>query len=398
MNLDILKYLGSGAKMMAILPLNLLSGNAQGDYPIRTFAAWDEEKDDILERANWLCKQVIKEPAQLIADTPSMIGEEYQGEWAIYSCSMLAHALANISVLYPDKATQCPGLIAKLIDIVNTPEMRKYDTMQWKEDAMQTLSNDSKCGHMTYLSILAWMITSYKLIGGDGRYDALLDACCEALNRRMHLNHYDLNLLSFPRKPIWLPDMLVTIVALKNYSRLYNGKYGDTVDAWLENAKTKWIHKRTGLLAGTLPGASYRQKGIQIKGSHTALNCSYLTLIDPEFARQQYELMKKVFGHETSLLGTNVVGLKEYQNKLPNFSAKPGDAGLIIKGISAGAMAFAPGAPTYFGDWEFRSQLLRTAEVASGTKKEKGMRHYNMADMFLVGEATMLAMRTNIQR
>ena len=50
MNLDILKYLGSGAKMMAILPLNLLSGNAQGDYPIRTFAAWDEEKDDILEQ------------------------------------------------------------------------------------------------------------------------------------------------------------------------------------------------------------------------------------------------------------------------------------------------------------------------------------------------------------
>lgn len=397
MNIDILKYLGSGAKMMAMLPLNLLSGNAQGDYPIRTFAAWDEEKDDILERANWLCKQVIKEPAQLIADTPSMIGEEYQGEWAIYSCSMLAHALANITVIYPDKASQCPGLIAKLIDIVNTPEMRKYDTMQWKEDAMQTLQSD-KCGHMTYLSILSWMITNYKMAGGDGRFDSLLDACCEALNRRMHLSHYDLNLLSFPRKPIWLPDMLVTIVALKNYSLLYNGKYGDTVEAWLRNAKTKWIHKRTGLLAGTLPGASYRQKGIQIRGSHTALNCSYLTLIDPEFACQQYVLMKKVFGHETSLLGTTVVGLKENQNKLPNFSMKPGDAGLIIKGISAGAMAFAPGAPTYFGDWEFRSQLLRTAEVASGTTKEPGMRHYNMADMFLVGEATMLAMRTNIQR
>ena len=377
MNLDILKYLGSGAKMMAILPLNLLSGNAQGDYPIRTFAAWDEEKDDILERANWLCKQVIKEPAQLIADTPSMIGEEYQGEWAIYSCSMLAHALANISVLYPDKATQCPGLIAKLIDIVNTPEMRKYDTIQWKEDAMQTLQSD-KCGHMTYLSILSWMITNYKMAGGDVRFDSLLDACCETLNRRMHLSQYDLNLLSFPRKPIWLPDMLVTIVALKNYSRLYNGKYEDTVEAWLMNAKTKWIHKRTGLLAGTLPGARYRQKGIQIRGSHTALNCSYLTLIDSEFASQQYELMKKVFGHETSMLGTKVVGLKEYQNKLPDFSVKPGDAGLIIKGLSAGAMAFAPGAPTYFGDWEFRNQLLRTAEVASGTKKEKGMRHYHV--------------------
>lgn len=397
MNLDMLKMLGSGAKMMAMLPINLLSGKANGDYPIRKESSWDEEKEDILERANWLCQQVIKESSQLIADAPSVIGKEYQGEWAIYSCSMLTHALANISVLYLDKANQCPAIIAKLIDIVNTPEMRNYDTMQWKEDAIKSLHSD-KCGHMTYLSILAWMITNYRLIGGDGRYDTLLDACCDALNRRMHLSKYDLNLLSFPRKPIWLPDMLVTIVALKNYSRLHNGKYGDTVEAWLHNAKTKWIHKRTGLLAGTLPGASYRQKGIQIRGSHTALNCSYLSLVDPEFARQQYELMKKVFGHETTLLGTSVMGLKEYQNKLPNFSVKPGDAGLIIKGLSAGAMAFAPGAPTYLGDWEFRSQILRTAEIASGTIKEKGKRHYRMADMFLVGEATVLAMRTNIKR
>lgn len=397
MNLDILKMLGSGAKMMAMLPINLLSGKANGDYPIRKESSWDEEKEDILERANWLCQHVIKEPSQLIADAPSVIGKEYQGEWAIYSCSMLTHALANISVLYLDKANQCPAIIAKLIDIVNTPEMRNYDTMQWKEDAIKSLHSD-KCGHMTYLSILAWMITNYRLIGGDGRYDTLLDACCDALNRRMHLSKYDLNLLSFPRKPIWLPDMLVTIVALKNYSRLHNGKYGDTVEAWLHNAKTKWIHKRTGLLAGTLPGASYRQKGIQIRGSHTALNCSYLSLVDPEFARQQYELMKKVFGHETTLLGTSVMGLKEYQNKLPNFSVKPGDAGLIIKGLSAGAMAFAPGAPTYLVDWEFRSQILRTAEIASGTIKEKGKRHYRMADMFLVGEATVLAMRTNIKR
>ena len=121
-------------------------------------------------------------------------------------------------------------------------------------------------------------------------------------------------------------------------------------------------------------------------------------MVDADFDRDQYERIKKVFYHETDMLGTHIIGLKEYQRKLPNFSMKAGDAGLIIKGISAGAMAFAPGAPTFFGDWEFRSQLLRTAELASGTKKEKGMRHYNMADMFLVGEATMLAMRTNINR
>lgn len=42
--------------------------------------------------------------------------------------------------------------------------------------------------------------------------------------------------------------------------------------------------------------------------------------------------------------------------------------------------------------------FLRTAELAGGTIKEKGKRHYTIADMFLVGEATALAMRTNVKR
>ncbi|MCQ2213624.1 MAG: hypothetical protein MJZ36_08305 [Bacteroidaceae bacterium] len=33
-----------------------------------------------------------------------------------------------------------------------------------------------------------------------------------------------------------------------------------------------------------------------------------------------------------------------------------------------------------------------------GTKKEKGKRHYTISDTFLVGEATALAMRTNVKR
>lgn len=83
---------------------------------------------------------------------------------------MLAHALANI---YPDKAAPVPGLIAKLVEIVNTPAIRQYDTMQWREDAMETLNGPKS--HMTYLSILAWIITNYKMAGGDDRYDALLE-------------------------------------------------------------------------------------------------------------------------------------------------------------------------------------------------------------------------------
>ena len=391
-----IKDMLSAASMVASVTGNWVCGNDKDVTANPDHIDWEAEKEDILERANWLCKNIITDPEALVNKAPAMIGREYQGEWAIYCCSMLTHALTNICHLYPDKKEGCPELIAKMIEIVNTPTIREYDTMQWKEDAMDTL--DGPKSHMTYLSILAWMISNYKMAGGDGRYDNLFHTLCETLVRRMHESKYDLNLLSFPRKQIWLPDMLVTLVALRNYSNMYDGKYADTIDAWIKNARAKWIHKSTGLLAGMLPGESRYQKGITVRGSHTALNCSYLSLVDEDFAREQYIKMCKILRKEELIMGKDICGVKEFLKKSPNFQMAPGDAGLIVKGISAGGTAFAIGAATYLDDWEFRYKMLRTAEMVSGTKKEKGMRHYKMADMFMVGEATVLAMRTNIRR
>ena len=45
---------------------------------------WEAEREDILERANWLCKKIITDPETLMNEAPSMIGREFQGEWAIY--------------------------------------------------------------------------------------------------------------------------------------------------------------------------------------------------------------------------------------------------------------------------------------------------------------------------
>ena len=375
---------------------SIICGNDKNVLANAHSADWELEKDDILERANWLCKKIITNPERLMNEAPSMIGREYQGEWAIYCCSMLTHALTNISYLYPDKKEKCPELISKMIDIVNTPTIREYDTLQWKEDAMKTL--DGSKSHMTYLSILAWMISNYKMAGGDERYDELFHKLCATLNRRMIESPYNLNLLSFPYKPIWLPDMMVTIVALRNYGRLYDGKYDDTLNKWLDNAKRKWIHKESGLLAGQLPGQSRRVKGMVIRGSHSALTCSYLTMADEDFALEQYKQMCNTLRKKVSFMGRSICGVKEYLRIEPKFKMTPGDAGLVVKGISAGGTAFALGAATYFGDWEFRYQILRTAEMVGGTKKEKGMRHYKISNMFLVGEATVLAMRTNIKR
>ena len=57
-----------------------------------------------------------------------------------------------------------------------------------------------------------------------------------------------------------------------------------------------------------------------------------------------------------------------------------------------------PGREDIIKDWEFRSKLLRTAEMAGGTNKSKGKRCYRLGEIFITGEATALAMRTNIKR
>lgn len=57
---------------------------------------------------------------------------------------------------------------------------------------------------------------------------------------------------------------------------------------------------------------------------------------------------------------------------------------------------FAIGCATYFGDIDFRNELLRTAEITRHTVTWNDKRHYLLANIALVGEAITLAMRTSM--
>ena len=53
------------------------------------------------------------------------------------------------------------------------------------------------------------------------------------------------------------------------------------------------------------------------------------------------------------------------------------------------------GAATFCKDIVVRNEILHTAEVAGHSFRWNGKRHYLLANAALVGEAIMLAMRTN---
>lgn len=353
-------------------------------WACRGIGSADEEKDELMERRNFLVGKVMVEPVKLLSEMPSGIGLQFQGEWAIYSCSMLAEAMANMASLYPETKATAITTIDSLIRIVKSPEIRLYDHMRWHEDPLETLDGDKS--HISYLSHLAWMTGNYRRCGGDDKYDRLHDSLCETMNRRI-LQSPLMNLPTYPDEPVYVPDMLVAIVALRDYARINDGKYASTVNDWVQRAKTEWIDDETGLLVSVLDNDGKIEAAV--KGSYSALNCFYLTKIDAGFAKQQYDLIKKYF--KQSFPAT---GIREYHDSSCLFGMDA-DAGPIIMNLSPSGTAFAIGAATYFADNDFRSGLLKTAEIAGHTVGWGDTRHYLLDDLALVGEAITLAMRTN---
>lgn len=238
------------------------------------------EKNDLLQRKNYLVGKIVVESRQLLKEMPSGIGLQFQGEWALYSCSMLAEALSNMAELYPETRHDAVAAIDSLIQIVKSPELRLYDKMRWGEDPLESL--DGNKSHVSYLSHLAWMIGNYRRVVGDNRYKQLHDSVCKTMNRRIRQSPI-LNIPTYPDEPVYVPDMMVAIVALSDYARLNDGKYFSTVNDWICRAKKEWLDNKTGLLVSFLDDDGMIDA--PIKGSYAALNCYYLTKIDSEFAK-----------------------------------------------------------------------------------------------------------------
>ena len=316
---------------------------------------------------------------------PSAVGPQFQGEWALYSASMLSASLTNIAHIYPETKQESLQNIDKLIQIVMSPELRQYDTDRWGEDPLETLDGDES--HISYISHLAWMISGYKQLGGDKKYDKLYKQLCETMNRRI-LQSPNLNLQTYPGEFIYVPDMLVAIVALSNYSKQNKGEYWPTVHSWLQLMQNDWIDEKSGQIASFIPDGEIWIGKLPAKGSYSALSCYYLTFVDEEFAKEQYDILKKNFYQKRF-----ITGFREYYDKtcLWGFDI---DAGPILFNLSPTGTAFGIGPATYFEDWEARKEMLKTAELAGFTVGNKDQRHYLLANVALVGEAITLAMRT----
>ena len=224
---------------------------------INGIGSFETEKKDIIRRANYLTSKVATTPQKLLEEMPS------------------GAALANIAILYPKNRELSIKFIGEIIDIALSEEIKEYDRMRWGEDPMDGIYGNRS--HISYYSHVAWMISRYKQIGGDNKYDDTYHSLCKAMNNRICQSPI-FNAPTYPGECIYIPDMLVSIVALSNYAHQYSGKYQSTVDKWIKKASSEWIDQETGLLASFLEeNHGKAQIVLPVKGSYSALNCYYLS-------------------------------------------------------------------------------------------------------------------------
>lgn len=57
-------------------------------YISKEHGSFESEKEDILERRNYLVDKLVTSPREVLDEMPVGIGTQFQGEWALYSCSM----------------------------------------------------------------------------------------------------------------------------------------------------------------------------------------------------------------------------------------------------------------------------------------------------------------------
>ena len=165
----------------SVILVLLISKYVWVNYKCRYIGSFEMEYEDILQRRNYLIEKIIVSPDKLLKEMPAAVGPQFQGEWALYSCSMLSAALTNMALTFPETREEALTHIDSLIGIVMSKEIRQYDTDRWGEDPLESLDGDNS--HISYLSHLAWMISGYRQLGGDSKYNCLYDKLCETMNR-----------------------------------------------------------------------------------------------------------------------------------------------------------------------------------------------------------------------
>lgn len=301
-------------------------------------------------------------------------------EWDFMGRSYLVWSLANMALRDPASKALYLQTMDEIID--QTLALERQNGMYFfLMDYARRGPYLMQPAHSLFLDgEIALMLASRRMVEEKPEYKALLTDRVNAMAGRFQKSPQML-LESYPDE-CWTFDHCVALDAVRMADYLDGTDHSKLIKDWIAMAKQKLVDPKSGLLISTFTtrGAAL----IGPEGSSIWMVAHSLQLLDPDFARDQYERARKELGTVTLGFG--------YAHEWPK--SWPGeadiDSGPIIPGfdISAGSSGIAFIGASAFGDDKFLQSLATTVDFAGFPSKTNGRLKYCASNQ--VGDAVLL--------
>ena len=301
-------------------------------------------------------------------------------EWDFMGRSFLVWSLANMGLRDP----QSKALYLKTMDQVIDETLRLE-----KEKGMYFfLMSYAKSGSYVMKpkrslfldGEIALMLASRRMLEEKPEYKTLLTQRIDLITQGLRTSPH-LLLESYPNE-CWTFDHCVALDAIKLTDHLDGTDHSKLIHDWIDMAKRKLVHRESGLLISNYTTDGQALGGPQ--GSTLWMVSHCLQILDPDFARDQYERTRRELGEVTLGFG--------YAHEWPRSWNGPAniDSGPIfpVFNISAGSSDMAFIGASAFDDERFLKALTATLDFAAFPSRKDGRLRYCASNQ--VGDAAFL--------
>lgn len=304
-------------------------------------------------------------------------------EWDFMSRTYFVLALANMALRDETYKAQALEIMDTILD--NTLEIERERGFEhfllgygsagnWKIQPPRSLFVDGE---------IALMLAARRVVEERREYQPLLSERIDRMMTQMQRSPV-LCGESYPNE-CWIFCNTVALAAIRMADALDGTDHSEFLKTWIETAKRELLEPHTGLLISTFAvNGMPSPAGPGPEGSSIWMACHMLQVVDPDFARDQYQRAKKELGGV--LLGFG------YSREWPR--AVPGtpdiDSGPVVPGLGASASAsgLAILAAAAFHDTDYYTQLITSLNFAGFPTETDGQLQYQASNP--VGDAVML--------
>ena len=301
-------------------------------------------------------------------------------EWDFMGRSYLVWSLANMALRDPASRPLYLRTMDQIIDETLRLETQKgmyFFLMPYAKDSRYVMQPP----HSLFLdSEIALMLASRRVVEEKPEYKPLLTERVNAMIERFQKSPH-LILESYPDQ-CWIFDHCIALDAVKMADYLDGTDHSAFIHKWIAMAKQRLVDPKTGLLI-----SSFMSDGTPLdgpEGSSLWMVAHSLQLLDADFARDQYQRMRKELGEITLGFGYAHEWPKSWKGEadvdsgpiFPVFEISAGSSGMALIGASA------------FHDDKFLTSLAATLDFAAFPSRTNGRLKYCASNQ--VGDAALL--------